>query len=103
MSVNFFENEIKKVQKRFNQSFGNCTTCSIKLRQAVILQICGLRCQKNKIKTTADKSKVKEEICQFIKIRDALNNIFTTIENHNNERRYFENDHRTPKQRRNYH
>ena len=52
---------------------------------------------------SVNKEKVKDEICQFIKIRDALNNIFTTIENHNNERRYFENDHRTPKQRRNYH
>ena len=103
MPTNFFEKEIEKVRERFNQTFGNRTTCSIKLRQAVILQICGMGCLKNKIQNAADTAKVKTEIGQFIKIRNALNNIFDTIENHNSERRYVENDQRTPKQRRNYH
>ena len=102
MSVNFFEKEIDKVQKRFNQTFGSRATCNIKLRQAVILHICSLACLKNTIAKIADNSKAKDEISQFIKIRDALNKIFNTIENYSNERRQLESDRTTPKQRRNY-
>ena len=99
MPVNFFEKEIHKAQQRFNQTFGERATCNIKSRQSVILKICSLGCLKNKIEKTADKAKVKDEIRNFIKIRDILNNVFNTIEDYQKERRYFENDQRTSKQR----
>ena len=97
-----FEKEVIRAQHKFNQTFGMLGTGDIKLRQSVILKICGLGCLKNKIIKAADKDQVRDEICSFMKIRGILNNVFNTIEDYQKERRYFENDQRTSKQRGNY-
>ena len=102
MPVAFFEKEVTRAQRKFNQTFGMLRTGDIKLRQSAILKICGLGCLKNKIVKATDKSGVRDEIRNFIKIRDILNNVFNTIEDYQKERRYFENDQRTSKQRGNY-
>ena len=92
MPANFFHKEVIKAQKRFNQTFGMLPSCDIKLRHAVILNICGLRCLGNKIMQATDKSEVKDDIRRFIKMRDTLNNIFATVEKIQNERRENEKD-----------
>ena len=102
MPVDFFGEAVKSAQQRFNQTFGELTTCNIRLRQSAILKICGLGCLRNKIIKAADSDQVREEICSFRKIRKTLNNVFNTIEDYQKERRYFENDQRTSKQRGNY-
>ena len=102
MPVDFFVKEVNRAQHKFNQTFGMLRTGDIKLRQSVILKICGLGCLKNKIGKAADRDQVRAEICKFMKIRNTLNNIFNTIENYQKERRPFENDQRKSKQRGNY-
>lgn len=102
MPVDFFEKEVNRAQEKFNQTFGMLETGDIKLRQSVILKICGLGCLKNKIGKAANRDQVRDEICKFMKIRNTLNNIFNTIEDYQKERRPFENDQRKSKQRGNY-
>jgi hypothetical protein len=99
MPVDFFEKEVTRTQQKFNQTFGMLKTGDIKLRQSAILKICSLGCLRNKIMSAGDTSKVRDDIRNFIKIRDALNSIFNTIEDYQKERRHFENDQRTSKQR----
>ena len=99
MPVDFFEKEVTRAQDKFNQTFGMLETGDIKLRQSAILNICGLGCLRNKIVKAADKDQVRDEICSFMKIRGILNNVFNTIEDYQKERRHFENDQRTSKQR----
>ena len=99
MPVDFFEKEVTRAQQKFNQTFGMLKTSDIKLRQSVILKICGLGCLRNKIIKAADKDQVRDEICNFIEIRDILNNVFNSIEDYQKERRYFEHDQRTSEQR----
>jgi hypothetical protein len=99
MPVDFFVKEVNQAQHKFNQTFGLLRTGDIKLRQSAILKICGLGCLRNKIVKAADKDQVRDEICSFMKIRGILNNVFNTIEDYQKERRNFENDQRTSKQR----
>ena len=99
MPVDFFEKEVTRTQQKFNQTFGMLRTGDIKLRQSAILKICGLGCLRNKIVKAAGKDQVRDEICSFMKIRGILNNVFNTIEDYQKERRNFENDQRTSKQR----
>ena len=99
MSVDFFEKEVTRAQQKFNQTFGMLKTSDIKLRQSVILKICGLGCLKNKIVKATDRNQVRDEICNFMEIRDILNNVFNSIEDYQKERRHFENDQRISKQR----
>ena len=99
MPVNFFEKEVSRAQHKFNQTFGMLETGDIKLRQSAIFKICGLGCLRNKIVKAADKDQVRGEICNFMKIRNILNNVFNTIEDYQRERRHCENDQRTSKQR----
>ena len=102
MPVDFFEKEVTRAQDKFNQTFGMLETGDIKLRQSAILNICGLGCLRNKIVKAANRDQVRDEICNFMKIRNTLNNVFNTIETYQKERRHFEHDQRTSKQRGNY-
>jgi hypothetical protein len=99
MPVNFFDKEVARAQNKFNQTFGMLKTSDIKLRQSAILKICGLGCLRNKIAKAKDKDEVRDEICNFMEIRNILNNVFNTIEAYQKERRHFGNDQRTSKQR----
>jgi hypothetical protein len=99
MPVDFFVKEVDRAQRKFNQTFGMLETGDIKLRQSAILKICGLSCLGNKIKKAEDESKVRDDIRNFNKIRDALNSIFNTIEDYQKERRDLDEKKNTPKQR----
>ena len=99
MPVNFFEKEVSRAQHKFNQTFGMLETGDIKLRQSAIFKICGLGCLRNKIVKAADKDQVRGEICNFMKIRNTLNNVFNSIEAYQKERRHFEHDHRKSEQK----
>jgi len=99
MPVDFFVKEVTRAQHKFNQTFGMLKTGDLKLRQSVILKICGLGCLRNKIGKAANRDHVRDEICHFMKIRNTLNNVFNTIEAYQKERRYFEHDQRKSKQK----
>ena len=99
MPVDFFVKEVNRAQHKFNQTFGMLKTGDIKFRQSAILKICSLGCLKNKILQAADRDQVRDEICQFIKARDTLNNVFNSVEVYQKERRHFQNDQRKTKRR----
>lgn len=87
MPVNFFKTELRKLQDRFNETFGAMVTCDLKTRQKIILTIAGLGLLERKI-STSNKDSVRAEIRQFVKTKDILNKFFNVIENHQNERRH---------------
>ena len=80
MTVNLYEREVKRVQKRFNETFGRQTVCNLTVRYASILSICRLGILSRKICEANDKEKVKGSIHSFIRIRDVLNDCFKLME-----------------------
>ena len=80
MAINFFEKEVEKTQKRFNQTFGKQIVCNLEARQAAILSICRIGMLANKIKKAEHKETVRADNQEFISIRNVLNNFFNLIE-----------------------
>ena len=88
MAVNFFEREVKKVQKRFNETVGRLAVCNLDVRYSAILSICWLGILSRKINRAKDKEKAKDNISEFVKIRNVLNNVFNLIEKDQERRGY---------------
>jgi hypothetical protein len=85
MPVKFFKTELRKLQDRFNETFGAMVTCDLKTRQKIILTIAGLGLLERKI-STSNKDSVRAEIRQFVKHNfRALINIFAFKLDHNRE------------------
>jgi hypothetical protein len=75
MAVDFFEKELVKTQNRFNVTFGSMPLCNPTFRIKVIFAIVQMGILHKKI----IKDKKKEDIIKFVKIKDRLNNIFSTL------------------------
>jgi len=88
MAVNFFEREVKKIQKRFNETVGSLTVCNLDVRYSAIFSICRLGILSRKISKAKDKEKARDTIHEFIRIRDVLNNVFNLIEKDQERRGY---------------
>ena len=88
MAVNFFEREVEKIQKRFNETFGRQIVCNLDVRYSAILSICWLGILNRKISKAKDEEKAKDTIHEFIRIRDVLNNVFNLIEKDQERRGY---------------
>ena len=88
MTVIFFEKEVNKAQSRFNGIFGNEIVCNIEARDAAIFTICqmGVICKKLK------KSKEKEFIQEFVRLKNIINTFFNRLEKENEERRRLINE-----------
>ena len=80
MAVNFFEREVIKIQKRFNETFGRQTVCNLDVRYSAILSICWLGVLGRRIKKAEEKEKVRDSIHEFVRIRDVLNDFFNLME-----------------------
>lgn len=72
MAIDFFQNELHKVQDRFNQTFGRMVVCNINTRQRVMLAIISLGLLERKIMETHKRS----DIQRFIRTRNVLNKFF---------------------------
>ena len=83
MLVDFFEKELGRVQTKFNQTFGVMPLCNPKVRIRVILAIVQMCILQKRIM----KEKQKEDISQFVKIKDKLNQIFSTLAKESERRR----------------
>jgi hypothetical protein len=75
MPVDFFGTELSKIQNRFNQTFGSMPLCNPTVRIKVIFAIVQMCILHRKI----IKDKKKEDIIKFVKIKDRLNSIFSTL------------------------
>ena len=87
MHIDFFKSELGKVWERFNETFGRVTVCNIRKRQSVMLAIVSMGLLQNKISGAQSKDEVRTDIQRFVKTRNVLNNIFSSIENQQKERR----------------
>lgn len=86
MPIDFFGKEVEKAQSRFNRTYGMMVVCNLKLRQAAILSIINLNLLCRKI-TARSKDDARQDIQEFIRIRNILNNHFKMLEQHLKERR----------------
>ena len=80
MKLNFFIHELRRVQERFNQTFGVQTVCDRETRGLVILSIISMELISKQIINTENKDKVREEIQLFVKTNQVLNEIFSQAE-----------------------
>jgi len=90
MAINYFDQELCKIQQQFNETFGNLIVCDLRLRQKVILAIIGMGRLSRKIKLARNKDQVRYEIRRFMKTRKILKNIFNQIDRQQKERRNHE-------------
>ena len=93
MAINYFDQELCKIQQHFNETFGKLIVCDLKLRQNVILAIIGMEQLSRKIKQSRNKDQVRYEIRRFMKASSACKNIFNQIERQQKERRNHEHYH----------
>lgn len=87
MPIDFFEKEVMKARKKFNQTFGKMVVCDLESRQSAILAIGFLGRLGTRIMEANNKGEVKEEIQKFMKTKKILSNLFVKIEEHQKERR----------------
>lgn len=80
MPIDFFEQELSRLQERFNSTFGVMTTCDITARQSTLLSIIGLGVLAKRINSASDKDLVRTEITRFVKGRDVLNRWFDHVQ-----------------------
>ena len=79
MPIDFFESEVTKVQERFNQTYGMMVVCNLKFRQAAILSIVNLNLLYKKITAAKSKDEVRQDIQQFIRVRNILTSHFKIL------------------------
>ena len=91
MKVNFFEKELIRICKRFNQTFGKQTVYDLQTRAQVIIAIIHMGMLNNKIMKAKDKSMVGGDIRMFIRIKNTLATIFNNAEKYWEERRRYDN------------
>ena len=89
MAIDFFENELRNAQHKFNQTFGVQDVCNLKLRQSVILAIGFLGKAYEKIKKAENKDDSRAEIKKFMRARNVLNNLFNNFEEQQKGRRSY--------------
>ena len=75
MTVDFFENELGRIQVEFNRAFGTMPLCNPGVRTRTIFAIVQMGVLQKKIR----KENRKEDIGRFVKIGDKLNEIFATL------------------------
>jgi hypothetical protein len=80
MRPEFFRHESHRVQERFNRTFGKQTVCNLETRYRVILSIISMELIGKRIINAENKDKVGEEIRQFVRLKNALNQIFDRAE-----------------------
>ena len=95
MKVNFFEKELIRICKRFNQTFGKQTVYDLQTRAQVIIAIIHMGMLNNKIMKAKDKSMVRDDIRMFIRIKNTLATIFNNAEKYWEERRRYDKGNQT--------
>ena len=78
--IDVLEEEIKKLQTRFNKNFGDHAICDFRFRYLSIMAICraGLLCRS--IRSMTDEKQLGEITREFCHIRDVLNKFFDSLQ-----------------------
>ena len=83
MPINFFQKEVKKVQDRFNDTFGETQVVNLSARFNVIFSIIHLGLIAKEINKQSIKQNGKkdiEKVREFMRTKEILNNAFDNFE-----------------------
>ncbi len=87
MRIDFFQNELCKVQDRFNETFGKLVVCNVSQRQRIMLSIISMGRLEKKIMAAGSMDNARDDIKKFVRTRNILNKVFEKVEQHFKERR----------------
>lgn len=87
-TIDFFEREVKRLQERFNATFGQAKTASMRARYLTILAICWVDLIARSIRETSDEKRIGEMTRKFCKEREGLNKFFDLIESQQERSRH---------------
>ena len=79
-AIDFFEKEVKRLQERFNATFGQEPSMNMRARYLAILAVCWADILARSARQTSDKKKIGEMTREFCNVREALNRVFDLIE-----------------------
>ena len=79
-AIDFFEKEVKRLQERFNGTFGQEPTVNMRARHLAILAICRAGILARSVRETSDEKRIGELTREFCNVREALNMCFDLIE-----------------------
>ena len=94
----FFENEVSRLQSRFNEVFGKMDVCSLRDRQMVLLSIIGVALIKRNIEH-ADAQTRKMLVREFLHRRNVILRFLSRIEAQHMQKASAQFDHTTCQQR----
>ena len=87
MRIDFFHTEIRKVQDRFNETFGKLVVCNVNHRQRIMLSIIAMGRLEKKIMAAGSMDEARDDIKKFFRTRNYLNKEFNKVEEYFKERR----------------
>ena len=79
-AIDFFEKEVKRLQERFNATFGQEPTMNMRARYLAILAVCWADILARSVRETSDEKRIGELTREFCNVREALNMCFDLIE-----------------------
>ena len=79
-AIDFFEKEVKRLQERFNGTFGQEPTVNMRARHLAILAICRAGILARSVRQTSDEKRIGVLTREFCNVREALNMCFDLIE-----------------------
>ena len=85
--MDFVQNELCKVQDRFNKTFGKLVVCNVSQRQRIMLSIILMGRLEKKIMAAGSMDNTRGYIKKFVQTRNFLNKEFDKVEEFFNERR----------------
>lgn len=90
MNIDKFEQELKKIQERFNRTFGLQSTCDIATRSLVIMSIASMGVIIKRIKRNRNHAETMNQIMLLKRMGDVINRTFDQVDKFNAERRTYE-------------
>ena len=86
-AIDFFEKEVKRLQERFNATFGQERTVNMRSRYLAILAVCRAGILARSVREMSDEKRIGEMTREFCNVREVLNRFFDLIESQPERRR----------------
>jgi hypothetical protein len=87
-TIDFFEREVKRLQERFNTTFGQAKIVNVRARYLTIFAICWVDLIARSARKTSDEQAIGKMTREFCKKRESLNRFFDLIESQQERRRH---------------
>lgn len=85
-TIDFFEKEVKRLQERFNATFGQAKIVNMRARYLAIFAICRADILARSVRETSDEKRIAEMTREFCSIRKVINQLFDLIESQQERR-----------------